>query len=184
MELCKTAQQEFGLYTEMNIIPFGQLYAGKICAALDRQHPRDLFDIKYLLIKDGIDDNLKYSFIFYSLSSSRPLHELLNPTRIDQKKTLEEHFTGMTRDSFTYKDYEEARETLINKINSILTHDDKKFLLSFINAEPDWSIDSFLPFRNYPSIKWKLENLVNLKKRNPEKHQKQIRLLNQQFDWH
>jgi hypothetical protein len=30
------------------------LYGGKLCAALDRQHPRDLFDVGLLLRNEGI----------------------------------------------------------------------------------------------------------------------------------
>ena len=44
--LCKKAQEEFQLYCEANIVPYQQLYGGKVAAALSRQHPRDLFDIK------------------------------------------------------------------------------------------------------------------------------------------
>ncbi len=53
-ELCKTAKNEFEAFVETPLVPFGQLYGGKICAALDRQHPRDVFDVKYLLENEGI----------------------------------------------------------------------------------------------------------------------------------
>ncbi|MCJ7448592.1 MAG: nucleotidyl transferase AbiEii/AbiGii toxin family protein [Bacteroidales bacterium] len=70
--LCKSAQKEFALYAEVPVIPLGQLYGGKICAALDRQHARDIFDIRCLLEEDGINDDLKQGFLFCLLSSSRP----------------------------------------------------------------------------------------------------------------
>ncbi len=35
------------------------LYGGKICAALDRQHPRDLFDIKVLLENEGVTPEIR-----------------------------------------------------------------------------------------------------------------------------
>lgn len=44
--LCKKAQEKFDTFCSINIVPKGQLYGGKICAALDRQHPRDIFDVK------------------------------------------------------------------------------------------------------------------------------------------
>jgi predicted nucleotidyltransferase component of viral defense system len=47
--LCESAQKEYESFCEIQVVQINQLYGGKICAALDRQHPRDLFDIKYLL---------------------------------------------------------------------------------------------------------------------------------------
>ena len=42
----------------MPCVPIHQLYGGKICAALDRQHPRDLFDVKKLLEDNGVQTEL------------------------------------------------------------------------------------------------------------------------------
>ena len=71
--LCKKAQEHFEAFVEMSIVPFGQLYGGKICAALDRQHPRDIFDVKYLLEKEGFTDEVKSGFIFSLVSTARPI---------------------------------------------------------------------------------------------------------------
>ena len=98
--LCKSAQEEFNLYAEIPVITDDLLYGGKICAALDRQHPRDIFDVRHLLKGEGITDEIKYGFTFCLLSSARPLNELLNPTLIDQRDALEKHFTGMNREKF------------------------------------------------------------------------------------
>lgn len=45
MDVKPAVEAEFG-YAEMPVLALPDLYAGKLCAALDRQHPRDLFDIK------------------------------------------------------------------------------------------------------------------------------------------
>ena len=50
------------------------LYAGKFIAAFDRQHPRDLLDIRSPL---AIDDWLRAAFIVYLLSDNRPMTEVL-----------------------------------------------------------------------------------------------------------
>lgn len=125
--LCKTAQDEFELHAEISVIPDNLLFGGKICAALDRQHPRDIFDIKYLLEGEGITNEIKYGFIYCLLSSARPINELLNPIPTDQKEVLENHFSGMTREQFTYEDFEKIRKDLIIKIIGSLTDADKKF---------------------------------------------------------
>jgi nucleotidyltransferase AbiEii toxin of type IV toxin-antitoxin system len=41
------------------------MYAGKLCAALDRQHPRDLFDVMLLQKAEGIDRALFDVFLVY-----------------------------------------------------------------------------------------------------------------------
>ena len=77
--LCKRAWETFNSFCEIQVVSSGQLFGGKIVAALDRQHPRDLFDTKHLLDKIGYTDEIKKGFIFALLSSKRPFHEILNP---------------------------------------------------------------------------------------------------------
>ena len=177
--LCKTAQDEFELHAEISVIPDNLLFGGKICAALDRQHPRDIFDIKYLLEGEGITNEIKYGFIYCLLSSARPINELLNPIPTDQKEVLENHFSGMTREQFTYEDFEKIRKDLIIKIIGSLTDADKKFILSFKSGTPDWSINSFGEFQKFPSINWKLQNINKFKTNSPEKYKRQLDKLNQ-----
>ena len=116
MVLCEKAQEEFDRFVELNVVSTGQLYGGKICAALDRQHPRDLFDIKYLLLNDGFTEEIKKGFLYHLLSSSSPIHELLLPHLFDQRKTFENQFDGMSLDPFTYADFENTRQLLLDVI--------------------------------------------------------------------
>lgn len=153
------------------MVPFAQLFGGKICAALDRQHPRDLFDIKYLLETEGFSEELRRGFVYCLLGSERPIFELLSPHRLDQREALTNQFDGMTDISFSYEDYESTREDLIRVVNQSLTNEDKKFLVSFKSLEPDWSI---YPYEQYPSIRWKLLNLQKLKDNNPKKYAEQV----------
>jgi predicted nucleotidyltransferase component of viral defense system len=55
-------EDAFG-FAEVQMVSFADLYAGKAVAALDRQHPRDLFDIRDLLANEGIGDELRRAFI-------------------------------------------------------------------------------------------------------------------------
>lgn len=50
-------EQAFG-FAEMQVLDFADLYAGKLCAALSRQHPRDLFDVQPLLDEGQFDERL------------------------------------------------------------------------------------------------------------------------------
>jgi predicted nucleotidyltransferase component of viral defense system len=168
MTLCERAQTDFDVFVAMNVVPFGQLFGGKICAALDRQHPRDLFDVKYLLDNEGFTEEVKQGFILGLISSGRPLHEIIRPNYLDQRVTMTNHFEGMSADSFSYEDFETYREKLIDIIHSSLTERDKEFLLSFKKLTPNWEIHDF---ERFPSVQWKLKNLRDLKVQNPSKLQ-------------
>jgi hypothetical protein len=76
----------------------------------------------------------------------------------------------MTDEPFTYEKYESVRKKLVATIHEHLTDRDKEFILSVKNVLPDWSI---YDFQRFPSINWKLQNLQNLKDKNPEKHKEQ-----------
>ncbi|TLF45203.1 nucleotidyl transferase AbiEii/AbiGii toxin family protein [Maribacter aurantiacus] len=174
MTLCEKAQEAFDAFCEIQVVPIGQLYGGKICAALDRQHPRDFFDVKYLLENEGFTEEVRTGFLFGLLSSNRPLHEMLTPNLLDQRSAMANQFEGMSEEEFTYEDFEARRSLLIKTIHENLTDTDKKFLLSFQNGTPDWSL---LDFGDYPAVQWKLQNLQKLKEANPEKHREQLDLL-------
>lgn len=165
--LCPKAQETFDAFCEMATVSTGQLFGGKICAALDRQHPRDLFDVKYLLENEGFNEEVRAGFVLMLLCSERPIHEMLNPNLIDQRAAFENQFYGMTTEEFTYEDYERTRLELINTINEQLTEQDKQFLLGFKNLTPEWDI---YPYAEYPGVKWKLLNLDKLRTVNPSKH--------------
>ncbi len=158
--LCAKAQETFEAFCEISSVSIGQLYGGKICAALDRQHPRDLFDVKYLLQNEGFTKEIKKGFLLMLLCSERPINEMLNPHLLDQQTAFQNQFEGMASDDFSYEDYEKTRMELVEIVNQELTQDDKNFLLSFKNLTPNWSI---YPFSEFPGVKWKQLNLNKLK---------------------
>jgi len=167
MSLSEKAQTEFDAFCAVPVVPIGQLFGGKICAALDRQHPRDLFDVKYLLEKEGFFDEVKKGFLLCLISSDRPIHEIIDPHFQDQRSALDNQFQGMSHEPFSYQDFEDVRVNLVKTINVSLTAEDKRFLLSVKNLTPDWSIYNF---ESFPAVKWKLQNLQRLKDSKPEKH--------------
>lgn len=62
--LCEKAQEEFNSFSEIQVVEMGHLFGGKICAALDRQHPRDLFDVHNILKTEKLSEPIKKGFIF------------------------------------------------------------------------------------------------------------------------
>ena len=164
--LSEKAQEEFSLFCEANVVPLTQLYGGKIAAALSRQHPRDLFDVKYMDIPLS---ECREGLIFCLLGSDRPIYESFAPSLIDQREAMENQFAGMTDIPFTYEEFEETRSKLINDVKSLMTEADKKFLISFESGQPEWDGYEFEYFKEYPSVQWKLLNLKKLAKQNPQK---------------
>jgi len=165
--LCDIAQEQFDVFCTINVVSLGQLYGGKICAALDRQHPRDLFDVKLLLENEGFTQEIKTGFLYALLSSKRPLQEMLFPHYTDQSQAFVRQFEGMTLESFTYQDFENTRIKILEVIHRSLSIRDKDFIVSFEETKPDWAI---YDFESYPSVQWKLQNLIKLKTNNPQKH--------------
>jgi predicted nucleotidyltransferase component of viral defense system len=171
LQLCAAAQEEFDAFSAISVVSIGQLYGGKLCAALDRQHPRDFFDVRLLLDNEGFNDEIKQGFLYGLVCSNRPTHELLSPNLIDQQAAFTNQFEGMSSLEFTYEDFENTRSDLIQIIRSRLDDRDKAFLLNFNRLEPDWS---YYDFQEYPSVKWKIQNLTKLHHSNLEKYRQQL----------
>jgi len=180
MQVTDAVQSEFGLFAAINVVSQGELYGGKICAALDRQHPRDLFDIHQLFANEGLTEEIKHGFIAALLSSNRPINEMLKPNFQDQRLAFDAQFAGMTSEPFNYKDFEATRERLVKEILQSLTADDRALLLSFKEGTPEWSLYPFEGLKDMPSVQWKLQNVRKLMK-NAEKHKQQLERLKNIF---
>jgi predicted nucleotidyltransferase component of viral defense system len=154
-------EAEFG-YAEMQVVSFADLYAGKIVAALDRQHPRDLFDVRDLLFNEGIDDTLRKAFVVYLLGHHRPMAEVLAPARLDITAEYERGFEGMIAKPVTLDELLQAREVLIREIVGKMPEQHRRFLISAKLGEPDWALLDIPSARNLPAVRWKLENLAKL----------------------
>ena len=175
LPLCEKARNEFSMGCKARTVSFSQLYGGKITAALSRQHPRDLFDCKYMELQSF--DDVKNGFMLCLLGSDKPIIESLQPHDIDQTEALENQFQGMTETPFGYEDYLESRTALLSLVNGGLTITDKEFLLSFEQGEPDWNKCCAGDLSQYPSVQWKLLNIGKLKESNPVKFEQGVNKL-------
>jgi predicted nucleotidyltransferase component of viral defense system len=173
MDVKPAVEQEFG-YAEMPVLTLPDLYAGKFCAALDRQHPRDLFDVRLLLENEGISAELRQTFIVYLISHNRPIAELIAPVRKNIRGIFEGEFANMTTIPVTVADLEETREALIKAIRTGLTDQEKQFLLSFKAREPNWTLLGLDGVEHLPAVRWKM---LNLHKMSKEKHDKALKAL-------
>ena len=172
MDLKKSIEDRFE-YSVKNIpvLAEEELYAGKMCAALSRQHPRDFFDIKKLLEDKGITENIRQAFVIYLVCSPRPIHELLNPNLVILKEVYEHEFVNMTEEIVALDELLAARELLIKTISDELTDNERKFLLSIKTGQPDYSLMPFDNLEYLPALKWKL---INIQKMDKTKHSKML----------
>jgi len=157
----EAVEAEFG-YAEMAVVSFADLYAGKICAALDRQHPRDLFDVKQLLDNEGIDEPLRKALLVYIISHPRPIAELLRPNFKDISGLYDGEFKTMAEQEVSRAELETARVQLVDNIHSLLTLQERQFLLSFKRLQPDWSLLGIDGIDQLPAVRWKMHNLSKM----------------------
>ncbi len=171
--VCAEIENQFG-YTEMLLLHPHDIYAGKLCAALDRQHPRDLFDMKLLLEDEGIGDQLLPVFIVYLISGNRPLAEMLAPRLLPLNEVFEAQFKGMTAQPIRLEALEETRERLVREVQTRLSDAQRQFLMSFKSGTPDWSLLQVPDAEKMPAVIWKL---INIRKMPKAKHKEAMNKL-------
>lgn len=156
-----SVEETFG-FAEIQVLSFADLYAGKIVAALDRQHPRDLFDVRDLLANEGLNEELRSAFIVYLISHNRPMSELLAPRLKDITEEYKHGFEGMTETDVSVGQLIEARDTLIDSMVDKMPDEHRQFLISFERGTPEWGFLGLSNINNLPAVKWRQQNLDKL----------------------
>ena len=152
------AEDQFG-FVETQVLSFADLYAGKIMAALDRQHPRDLYDVHELLINEGLTPELMNALVIYLISHDRAPDKLLAPNEKDFEHEYKTGLLGMTEHEVPLDTLIGARQILIKQIQERLTEAHKQFLLSFYRRQPEWSLLPLEGVNDLPAVKWREVNL-------------------------
>jgi len=167
LDLCPTAQEHFQVFATAQTLSRSDLYGGKLCATLDRQHPRDLFDLKLLFDDTGITPEIRRAFVVYLAGHDRPMNELLAPRLQDIERLYADQFMGMNRVEVSLDDLLEIQRSLPKILTSTLDDDEKEFLVSVKRGEPDWDRLEIEHLAQLPAIQWKL---INIRKMDPSKH--------------
>lgn len=175
-DLAPQVEEEFGLFMTVQTLSLADLYGGKICAALDRQHPRDLFDVQILLANEGLTPAIRQAFLVYLISHNRPMAEVLQPNRLPLETTFTGEFMGMSRVIVTCEELVAVRERLIDLLRQELSAKEKQFLLSVKELQPDWTLLGLAGVEHLPAVQWKLQNLAKMPK---NKHKLAIAKLRQ-----
>lgn len=172
--LCTKAQELFELSMEIRTLSTAELYGGKTCAALDRQHPRDLFDVRVLLGKEGFTEKIRKAFIVYLISHDRAIFEVLNPNLTDIRPIFEKEFRRMVTEPVTYEQLTETRQQWIESISAELTVEEKQFIVSVKEGRPQWDLLGLEGVEKLPAVRWKLLNIAKI---DPDKHRRAVRTL-------
>ena len=170
LQITESVQKEFGKFAAINVLSHAELFGGKICAALDRQHPSDMFDIFLLFKNKGYTEEIKIGFMTALLSHMRPMNEILQPHLFRSLSAFEKQFSGMSYITFTYEEYEDTRNRLVKEVKAHMTDTDHSFLLSFKRGTPEWNLFPYARLKDLPAVQWKLENINKLIHENPKKH--------------
>ncbi|WP_442908822.1 nucleotidyl transferase AbiEii/AbiGii toxin family protein [Halomonas sp. 5021] len=175
LDVVEAVEDEYG-FAAVQVVSLPDLYGGKICAALDRQHPRDLFDVKLLLDQCGLDRSVFEGFLVYLLGHPRPMNEVVNPRLKPLDDVYRQEFIGMARVDLPLQDLEETRIELLSRLGQLMKDEDVRFLLSFKQGSPDWALFAHSCVAQLPAVRWKL---ANIRKMHPVKHRQSLELLEQ-----
>jgi len=181
-KLTTEARRVFTTDVSAPILAPAELYGGKLVAAMDRQHPRDIFDVRGLYQHDGLKAEIVESFVCYLAGHNRPVHEVLFSNDIDLKPAFENEFSGMTRNPVTLADLQDVRAGLKKELPMALTHNQRQFLIGLVSGEPDWTLMKCPYLQEMPAIRWKLQNLSKLKKANSKKFTQQTAELRKRLE--
>lgn len=173
-DLSPAAQRRFEAFVRVQSLSAADLYGSKLCAALDRQHPRDLFDVKLLLDNEGITQEIRKAFVVYLAGCNRPMNELLSPRIKDIKDVYEDHFVGMAQINMTLDDLCEIQRGLAEVLVRTLDDDERAFLLSMKRGTPEWNRLGIEHLEQLPALRWKL---LNIRKMSPDKHREALEKL-------
>lgn len=169
-DVVEVVEDEFGFAT-IQVVSLGDLYGGKLCAALDRQHPRDFYDVKTLLETQCIDRQIFNGFITYLLGHKRPLSEILDPHWKDISLPYMNEFNGMAFDAVSLEELNAIPKLMMTALKAQFTQRDYDFLLSFKSGQPDWSLAPEGQIQHLPAVKWKLQNIGRIPR---EKHRQAL----------
>jgi predicted nucleotidyltransferase component of viral defense system len=180
--LTRSAREVLLADLEIPVVSLEDLYGGKLVAAMDRQHPRDLFDVMQLFAHEGITPAIRRAFVIYLSSHNRPVHEVLFPSMRNIQQDYANNFQGMTAEPVSLHVLLAARERLVSELQQGLDEAERRFLLSLVTGAPEWPLLGIAHIQHLPGIRWKLHNLAQLHKANARKFAEQADMLSSRLE--
>lgn len=175
--LTVSTAEMFGAEFELPVLATAELYGSKLVAAMDRQHPRDLFDVLQMFASDGLSDAMVECFVIYLAGHNRPIHEVLFGNDKDIADEFHSAFVSMTTDPVSLDALLETRARLRAELPQRLSGEQRQFLKGLARAQPDWTLLQCPHAAELPALRWKLANLETFRKRRPRDFESQAKEL-------
>jgi len=175
--LAPNASAMFSAELSLPTLAMDELYDSKLVAALDRQHPRDFFDVWRMNETVGLTNGIVECFVTYLAGHNRPIHEVLFPRPKDMKREFESNFAGMTNDPVELATLLDVRDRLFDELPRYLSDDQKVFLTGLVRGVPDWSLLACHHASELPAIRWRIQNIEGFRSKRPEEFDRQAKAL-------
>lgn len=176
LEVRPKVEANFG-FSRMQVLSHEELYAGKLVAALDRQHPRDVFDARVLLQTQGLSEGLMRAFVAYVAGHKKVMAHIVAPRFGDAQRfrnLYENQLLGMTEEEVSLETLVETWAMLVREVRARIGEREACFLLSLKRGEPQWDLLGLSGASEWPAIRWKMQNLAQMA---PEKRRQAIEKL-------
>ena len=181
MRMATAARDQLKADLRLPVLATEELYGGKLVAALDRNHPRDWFDVMLLLKAEGITPSIRRCFVAYLAAHNRPPHEVLFGPAKSLGDSFDREFSGMTSYKVSLAELEDVQRKVREELPKQLDEGERRFLVSLVSNAPDWSLIGIPHLKDMPAIRWKLTNLERLKRENKSKFAEQSAALRERF---
>ena len=125
--LVASAENLFTTAVTVPVLATDELYGSKLVAAMDRQHPRDIFDVMLMREHYGWPDGLTDCFVAYLGGHNRPVHEVLFPKAKPMTAIFSNEFAGMTRGEVSLDALAQTQAQLIQELPRRLLQHHRQF---------------------------------------------------------
>lgn len=181
-DLAASAQELFATTVTVPVLETPELYGGKLVAAMDRQHPRDLFDVREMFARHNLPPAFVDCFVAYLAGHNRPVHEVLFPRTKEIGPLYRSDFFGMTKDDVPLDELKAIQTELPRRLQRALGPQHRDFLLSLVRLEPRWDLLPFPHLIELPAIRWKLVQLEKLRAASKRRFEEQQQALEEGFN--
>lgn len=182
-DLCDTAARTFEVSVPLTLLDTSEVYAGKLLAALDRQHPRDLFDLWRFRQNSSIDDRLMDAFVLYLCGHSRPPHEILDGRDREISSDYERGLLGMLDEPVpSLQEIQATRYWARMAVLASLNTAHRTFLGDFFGLREVDEKFAGVALAQLPALEWKRRNLRIFRDAKPGEFARQLNALNQMLE--
>jgi hypothetical protein len=100
--------------------------------------------------------------------------EILNPHWGNLRPVFEREFQEMVVEPVTAEELRIAGEQLVSRLQKEMTKEERRFIVSVKEGQPQWNLLGVPGIENLPAVQWKLQNIRRMA---PTKHREALQKL-------